>query len=155
METVVKVILQDNFLTLKQCKSLIDFYNSQRRPEVFDTTFPLSIDNTAPKYLFSKINEMGLSINNSIIDWFQIVRWPVPSVGKDLHLDTASDKTSLSSIIYLNDDYEGGHTFFKDGTSFAPIAGRAIFFDGRHYPHGVSSISGNDRYTIAVWLKKK
>jgi len=154
MVKINKVILQDGFLSKKQCKDLIKFYKAQPQPDVYDTTFPLNVDETAPSYLKDKINEMGTSINNSIIDWVQIVKWPAPNRGKDLHKDTASKKTSLSSIIYLNDDYDGGHTFFKDGTSFAPVTGRAIFFDGNLYSHGVSSINKNERYTVATWLKQ-
>ena len=51
-------------------------------------------------------------------------------------------KDLAENFIYLNDDY----TFnsFVEGTSFAPVVGRAIFFDGYHYPHGVSPINKNN-----------
>ena len=150
-----KVILQDNFLSPLQCQKLIQFYNSTPQPKQYDTTFPLSITNIAPKYLKNKVNKTGIAINNSVIDWFEIVKWPTPNRGKQLHSDDASNRTSLSSIIYLNNNYEGGHTFFEDGTSFAPVEGRAIFFDGKYYRHGVSSISNGTRYTVASWLKKR
>ena len=45
----------------------------------------------------NKLNNQALSINNSKIDWYEIVKWPKGSY-QDLHLDTASSKTSLSSI---------------------------------------------------------
>jgi len=149
----MKVFLQDNFLTKKECKELIKLYEACPIPEKFNTTYPMFLTIGQLPKLEEKINKTGMDINKSVIDWFQIVKWPCPNLGKDVHYDTASDKTTLSSIIYLNDNYDGGHTFFKDGTSFAPVTGRAIFFDGNYYEHGVSSSTKNDRYTVATWLK--
>ena len=118
----------------------------------FNTTFPLLITKIGPQFLKDKINQAGMDINNSVIDWFQIVKWPSPNEGKALHLDKNSASTILSSIIYLNDNYEGGHTYFGDGTTFVPVTGRAIFFDGQYYRHGVSAISKGPRYTVATWF---
>ncbi len=62
--------------------------------------------------LEEKINKTGMDINKSVIDWFQIVKWPCPNLGKDVHYDSASDKTTLNSIILLKDNYNGDHTFY-------------------------------------------
>ena len=148
----MKVVIQDKFLNKNQCKRLINFYNSQPHKFKFNTTIPLNINKIGPQFLKDKINQAGRDINNSVIDWVEIVKWPSPNIGKALHLDMASASTILSSIIYLNDNYEGGHTYFEDGTTFAPLTGRAIFFDGQYYCHGVSSISKGPRYTIATWF---
>ena len=91
--------------------------------------------------------------NNYVINYFQIVKWPSSHPGKPLHTDFTRSTTVLSSIIYLNNDFEGGHTFFEDGTAFAPATGRIIFFDGKYYHHGVSEIKKKDRYTVASWFK--
>ena len=135
-----KAIIQDKFLTQTACKKLIKFYK-KGLPRAFDTTYPLELNPLEHTSLVNKINKVGIDINNSVVDWFEIVKWPTPNRGKQLHTDEASHKTSLSSIIYLN-------------ASFAPVEGRAIFFDGNYYPHGVSSIDEGDRYTVAIWLKK-
>ena len=148
----MKVVIQDKFLNKNQCKRLINFYNSQPHKFKFNTTIPLNINKIGPQFLKDKINQAGRDINNSVIDWFEIVKWPSPNIGKALHRDIVSASTVLSSIIYLNDNYEGGHTYFEDGTTFAPLTGRAIFFDGQYYCHGVSSISKGPRYTIATWF---
>ena len=148
----MKVVMQDKFLNKNQCKRLINFYNSQSKPLPFKTTFTLLITEIGPQFLKDKINKAGMDINTSVIDWFQIVKWPSPNRGKSLHLDINSASTILSSIIYLNDNYEGGHTYFEDGTTFIPVTGRAIFFDGQYYRHGVSSISKGPRYTVATWF---
>ena len=148
----MKVVMQDEFLNKNQCKSLINFYNLQPNKFKFNKTFPLSITKIGPQFLKDKINEAGMDINNSVIDWVEIVKWPSPNEGKALHLDEASASTILSSIIYLNDNYEGGHTYFGDGTTFVPVTGRAIFFDGQYYRHGVSSVFKGSRYTVATWF---
>ena len=148
-----RIIIQDNFLTDAQCKNLINFYNSKPLERSFETTHPLTLDVNNHKSLVKKINKVGTSINNSVVDWFEIVKWPFPNKGKDMHFDTASSETTLSAIIYLNDDYLGGYTHFQDKTHIAPVKGRAIFFDGRKYKHGVSIIDKGVRYTVAVWLK--
>ena len=145
--------MEDKFLNKNQCKRLINFYNSQPDKFKFNTTFPLTITKTGPQFLKDKINQAGMDINNSVIDWLEIVKWPSPNEGKGLHMDKPNVlPLTLSSIIYLNDNYEGGHTYFADGTTFASVTGRAVFFDGQYYPHGVSSISKGPRYTIATWF---
>lgn len=150
----MKVFLQDKFLTKKECKELIKLFKSSSDVERFNTTYPLFLKIGQLPKLEEKINKIGMEINKSVIDWFQIVKWPSPNTGKEIHKDTASSQTTLSSIIYLNDNYNGGHTFFKDGTSFAPVTGRAIFFDGNYFEHGVLPLDKKDRYTVATWMKK-
>jgi len=56
---------------------------------------------------------------------------------------------------YLNENYKGGQTYFKDGTIFSPKTGRMLFFDGKYYFHGVKEILSNDRYVLVIWYKKK
>jgi predicted 2-oxoglutarate/Fe(II)-dependent dioxygenase YbiX len=60
----------------------------------------------------------------------------------------------MSSILYLNDDYEGGETNYEDGTIFKPKKGRLLFFDGKYHKHGVNKVRNNIRYTVATWYKK-
>lgn len=61
----------------------------------------------------------------------------------------------LSSVIYLNDDYEGGELYFPDhNLSIKPEAGDWITWPGnRWYQHGVSEITSGVRYTLSVWAR--
>ena len=147
--------MEDDFLNKKECKTLINFYKSKPLPKEFYGTYPRALDHNFNNKLLNKINNLSFNLNQSIIDWFQIVKWPASHPGKQLHFDQTSSDTILSSILYLNSDFEGGHTYFEDGTSFAPLTGRAIFFDGQYFVHGVSKIKNKDRYTVATWFKKK
>ena len=89
---------------------------------------------------------------NVVIDWAQIVEWPV-GANQAFHLDNASDKTILSSITYLNSNFRGGETMFADGTKIAPVIGRTVFFDGTKYEHGVYTVSGASRFTVPIWYR--
>lgn len=62
------------------------------------------------------------------------------------------------SVIYLNDDYEGGEIYFPDhGIDFKPVAGTVVFFpSNKLYNHGVKAIKSGVRYTSAqFWLPIK
>ena len=46
--------------------------------------------------------------------------------------------TDYASILYLNDDFEGGETFFEDGQSVSPKTGRCVIFQSMKHFHGVN-----------------
>lgn len=59
-----------------------------------------------------------------------------------------------STVIYLNDDYEGGEIYFpKLSYIYKPKAGDIILFpcSTDEYLHGVLPVRGSNRYTIAMW----
>lgn len=150
-------LIKDEFISKEECKKLIKFYkDNKNKVKKFRDVFPLGLDviKDLNVKLINNIHYVSAIINNSVIDWAQIVYWPKGSFQK-LHIDNASKETTLSSICYLNDDYEGGQTYFKDGTIFSPKTGRAVFFDGKYYLHGVKEVLSNDRYVLAIWYKSK
>src|SRR5210317_1236731 len=96
----------DNFLNKEETKFLIKYYiNNENQTFVFANTNYLSISlkDENLKFLINKLNISAKKINNSQLDWLQIVKWSL-STGQPLHFDTASNQTTLSSILYLNDD---------------------------------------------------
>lgn len=89
-----------------------------------------------------------------------IVRWlpgqfQNPHADKELHelpdIGMPNDFPcyDLSSLFYLNDDYEGGELYFPlQGIQFKPKKGAAYFFPGdMNYIHGVTEIKNAIRYT--------
>ena len=61
----------------------------------------------------------------------------------------------FGSIIYLNTDYTGGHTYYPDhGVEIVPEAGKLAVHPGNvEHLHGVTKIEGNTRYTLsAFWV---
>ena len=154
----------DEFLTADECQSLIDFYQDNKH-QSFELgngeegrfpRWPLVITETAASTheLRYKLNQKTLNANDSVIDYIQIVRWPIGSK-QNPHYDVADHHTDLASIIYLNDNFIGGETYFTDGIIFTPRQGRLILFDGQYYEHGVHEVQTHERYVVAAWYKKE
>jgi hypothetical protein len=85
------------------------------------------------------------------VDCLDLVRW---SVGSELtaHVDEVPHAHRLwGSVIYLNDDYEGGETFYPNlGISVSPQAGMAVVHRGNEeHRHGVTKVFGVERFTVA------
>jgi len=89
-----------------------------------------------------------------------IVRWRVgdqqhPHADKEFHLGEESGRPNdfpwydISSLFYINDDYEGGELYFpQHGVEFKPKARAAYFFPGdMNYVHGVRKVTSGTRYT--------
>ena len=60
----------------------------------------------------------------------------------------------LTSLIFLNDDYEGGDFILCDGKFVAPKQqGSAVVFPSNFmYPHEVKEVTSGNRYSIMTWL---
>jgi len=66
-------------------------------------------------------------------------------------------------IIYLNDDFEGGHTrFYKTGVRVKPERGKAVFFlnltedQTKHHPfslHGAEPVTGGEKWLANQWIR--
>jgi hypothetical protein len=87
--------------------------------------------------------------NPSIARWF---------VGNEQapHYDKKSyPNYDIGSIIYLNNEYEGGEIYFpQHDIEIRPVAGNAFAFPGdEHYMHGVRKITSGCRYTLPVFWK--
>lgn len=144
----------DEFLSKKVTKLLIDYFKQREAKTFFlhNNRYPLFFGRHTGElpFLRNKLINKAKLINGSTIDWFHIVKW-IPSHGQQLHYDLADETTTLTSIIYLNDDFEGGETYFEDGTTFTPKVGRALYFDGNYHKHGVKPITNGTRYTVSAW----
>lgn len=79
-----------------------------------------------------------------------------PTSYSGVHVDshTGYEFLQFATVIYLNDNYEGGEIFFPNQNfSYKPKSGDAVVFPcgGSEYMHGVSEVISGDRYTIAMW----
>ena len=92
--------------------------------------------------------------NTTIVRWLP-GQFQNPHADKELHegddagLPNDFPYYDLSSLFYLNDDYEGGELYFPlQGVQFKPKKGAAYFFPGdMNYIHGVTEIKNGIRYT--------
>ena len=151
----MKIQIVEKFLERDECNTLMDYYKRYESDSIdWHGTWPLKITDSAvcTWRVREKLNEKAKDINGSEIDYVQIVKWPRGS-SQPSHRDTAHDHTTLASIIYLNENIEGGETYFTDGVVIEPRIGRAVFFDGQYFEHGVNQIRHNERYSIASWYK--
>jgi hypothetical protein len=145
------IIIKEDFITNEDIDKLFSYFeNNKNNCMEWHGTYTLQL-NDSFGYLGELINEHAKQFGAKI-DWGKFVHWPKGSF-QPLHFDNASDKTILSSIIYLNEDYQGGQTYFEDKTVVAPRNKRALFFDGTKYKHGVAPVTDGNRYTLAIWYK--
>ena len=104
------------------------------------------------------------AIPEAYSDTLQVVRW-FPGMEQPPHADdmTNTDVTGLEhrafgSIIYLNDNYGGGNTYYPNfDISITPKAGTLAIHPGDpEHLHGVTKIEDGMRYTIAsFWTLNK
>ena len=158
-------LCRDNMLSKEDCEKLIKFFKKKSKKnfhkhETEDNVYNIVLELNTEKYFFKHfdklikdLNYIAKLLNNSMFEYTHLVKWPLKCY-QPLHRDFAYEHTTLSSILYLNDDYDGGETYYEDGSFFKPKQGRIIFFDGQYYKHGVKEVLRNPRYTLATWYKK-
>lgn len=71
------------------------------------------------------------------------------------HTDHGSSSRTLSVVLYLNDNYDGGEITFPyvgSGITIKPEAGSAIFFPSMFvYVHEISEVTNGTRYALPNW----
>ena len=154
-----KIFICDNVLTRAECNNCrLYFYRNRWEKQEHEDTYFLDVDECEHILLhqyrdkiFDKANEL---FGNLEVEWSHVVEWS-EGHGQNYHIDEASTETVLTSITYLNDDYDGGETLILGDMAIFPRTGRTVFFNGRYYGHGVNAISNGTRYTLSTWYKKK
>lgn len=73
------------------------------------------------------------------------------------HSDEVGDRypeRNYASLIYLNDDYEGGELYIPSlNFELKPQKGMMVAFAGGTLLHGVKPVISGTRYTNSCWLK--
>ena len=102
----------------------------------------------------SKLIQEKFEVEKQVfVDCLDLVRWPVGSEMTP-HVDEVPHAHRLwGSVIYLNDDYDGGETYYPNlGVSVKPRSGMAVVHRGdSHHLHGVSKVENGERFTIATF----
>jgi hypothetical protein len=156
-----KIVIIDDFISPRICDEYIQYYHmmwDRSVPKEGATYRYVDAGEDVPhdtffSYVWNKQDEIANELANSRVQWAQIYEWPTGS-HMGLHSDIASKHTVFTSILYLNDDFEGGFTEFADGSRVAPKKGRIVLYDGIHYMHRVPEITKGTRYTFATWYRK-
>lgn len=150
------VTIVDDLLSEQECKELVSWFDiMQHLAAEWQGSYNVGVKLDQPYIgmLLSDIEQKAQDIRPGVVfDWGYVVLRP-PGVGHRAHVDDGKDNTSLTSITFLNDNYDGGHTFFSNGEEVKPKVGRTIFFDGVEHVHGVTEVQRSNRFTLALWYK--
>tara|TARA_R110002020_G_scaffold9522_2_gene37330 strand:+ start:11905 stop:12390 length:486 start_codon:yes stop_codon:yes gene_type:complete len=149
------ILIEQDFFEKDTCDFLISLaLKNESKANPFRDIYVLPF--LEIEYIFGKkiinyvTNFLGRRGLISYPERMQITIWNENSK-QDMHFDTAKESTNLTSITYLNSDYEGGETVFKNGISIRPEKGKTVFFDGKKYFHGVNPVKKGKRLILAIW----
>lgn len=101
---------------------------------------------------YKEIFKIEQEIKNA--EFYGLLRY---SVGEQygFHYDGGTEsKRSISVLIYLNDDYEGGEIEFPNfNLKFKPKAGTLVLFPSNYaYGHIAHPVTSGTKYVIVTWL---
>lgn len=164
----------DNFVPDYICDRIVEWFKAEpKMPENGQSLFngrQINYDNVSndeiKKYMAKfKADATVIARENFntklYVDYTDLVYWDDGS-GMLVHADNADENgnpnyvhwRTHAGVLYLNDDYLGGETFFPDhGPHFIkPKKGKfSLFPAGWQYRHGVSTVVGQ-RYTMPIWF---
>ena len=86
-------------------------------------------------------------------DYVGVIRWK-PGTFMKPHYDSSAKEgiyDLFAALLYLNDDFEGGYTGFKD-FEVKPEIGKLLIFSNSQYKHHVTRVLGKDRYALSFWF---
>ena len=167
--------IEEDFLDPSLCQSFIDlskankkempYGNKSRGGDTYLTTVEWKdhtavylggdVDSTVPSLddeIVMKVNSICKSFDSSVnLDYVGVVRWPVGTFMKP-HLDDNNKHNPdiFAAMLYLNDDFTGGHTCFED-FEVKPKTGKLIIFSNSQYLHYVSPVEGVERFVLSFW----
>jgi prolyl 4-hydroxylase len=174
----------DNFLSIEESNNIIEFAKAIETWETGDASFwsnrCLSALNVYENYdkdmgilLYNIREKVGQEIKRLYglpevyPDLFQIIRW-FPGMEQAPHADDMTDSPDhnvdwfqhreFGAIVYLNDNYSGGHTYYPNHNfDIKPEAGKLAIHPGDpEHLHGVTKIEDGTRYTLAsFWTQDK
>lgn len=171
----IKVI--DGFLTQHEVSTILNFARDTDKWHVFHDQEFWNQRTLNAEFIYNNINkDVGIllydirqrikkeleSFYKSDIpiypDMLQLVKWPEGYEQEPHHDDMKGypgtewfHHRKYGSVVYLNDDYEGGETYYpQHNMSIKPKSGSLAMHPGDYkYLHGVTQIKNNTRYTLA------
>lgn len=170
--------IQENFLSLEICNGVIEYVsNNLHKFEEnisqnvhFWSKRVIDFDKIESSYVRKIMIDKNVDIGNIIQkicgkkvypDTYQIIRW-----FKGYELLPHADKENpdgaehpfpwrhFASLVYLNDDYEGGQIYFPNkGIELKPKPGTLVIFPGTsEFLHGVREVPEGVRYTLPTFF---
>jgi predicted 2-oxoglutarate/Fe(II)-dependent dioxygenase YbiX len=164
------IVIKENFVTKEHLAEISDYCNSvehwESRSELGTDSIhmPQYIEKNSPKifaimqqYVNQVQYEVEYKFGRKLEQTKPGIRKWYPGENQDVHADGETADgwpgynyiVDYGSIIYLNEEYEGGELFFpKYNIHIKPKAGTLIFFPSTNmYAHGVTGVKSGVRYT--------
>lgn len=171
------VVIIENFIPLEDCKIVVDSIDDSINwisntmsgiPDKVSSNFYEKKEaHNILKFAMDRLqNEIEMHFGRPLEEGFPGIRMWSPGEYQPLHADGEDPEghpneayiVDYGSVIYLNDDYEGGEIYFPDqGIDFIPKAGTVVFFPSNNmFIHGVREITKGYRYTCPqFWVPTK
>lgn len=108
-------------------------------------------------FQYRVVQEIFKNYNEYIFpEFWDIVYW-APGMSMSSHVDDYGptlEQRHYTAICYLNDDYEGGETFFPEQNyKCEPETGKVVVLPS-YYFHGVNEVKNKSRYVLAMWFTR-
>ena len=150
-----KVYVFENFLTKEACekylKKIKDIGYRKKLASWEERTTDISDDPIAETVRHFLNNRVYLNLE---LDQVQTQNWHINSYGPlHKHDRDGRQNTVFNSLIYLNDDFEGGEFITAKGFVLKPKQGMLTFFNGSKIIHGTRRTLSKDRKTLIFWWK--
>lgn len=154
------VELFDNFITKEECEKFIDEIKNKRKKNEFTISSSAEtdkyIDFDLSAYFFKKYQEKTELKDSKIIGHNKLIMTSFyrPNTMFGIHTDTGlyydqkrKIKSTHTLLIYLNDNFEGGHTIFYDSKfkkvlDIEPKEGRCVVFPVDIFHEGLMVLEG-------------
>ena len=149
-----KVYVFENYLTKEACekylKKIKDIGYREKLASWEERTTDISDDPIAETVRHFLNNRFYLNLE---LDQVQTQNWHINSYGPlHKHDRDGRQNTVFNSLIYLNDDFEGGEFITAKGFVLKPKQGMLTFFNGSKIIHGTRRTLSKDIKTlIFLW----
>lgn len=162
---IIENFLNDQEMSILHNDAIRDIYDKNTTTEwlerITDKQMISKESVSILKLAHQKILEIAKNFYNvdlqvgSAYEGFSIRKWPTgSSMGEHID-DFSSFHYNIASLIYINDNYEGGEIKFADhDLIIKPKRGTLILFPGnKYYSHEVLEVRSGERYTSSFWFK--
>jgi hypothetical protein len=155
-----EVTIIDNVLSIEDCDSLIAYYTSclLETDHGYNYPFKAIVPHYTRKPVDDFIREKVSLIMKHVPENLMVQRAHIECRQNEhmAHRDMQAGEWGLcTSVLYLNDNFDGGQTFITKSTGerveVQPKPGRVVAYNGHKLEHGVTQVSNGLRYTLPIW----
>jgi hypothetical protein len=163
----------ENFIDPNTCREIVEWFKTQKKTPTTHLSYfnnrtinysNINNDSIKKKVNVFRFNATAFARNKygKVLypDYTDLVYWP-NGLSMGVHADNVWENGEpnyvsyrmYSGVAYLNDDYEGGQTFFPElDMKIEPKIGKLVVFPSNaEYKHGVTPVVG-ERYTMPIWF---